>query len=130
DDHGALEEGNLLDSSQRFHAIDAWQPHVEQDDVEGPSAQRHQTTLAVIDGLYFITLVLKHTGERFPNSGLVINHQDARTSHAGAPTARASASAGASAVSSIMKRAPEGALFSARICPRCSDMMWFTIASP
>src|SRR5581483_6930852 len=126
-----------LDLLQRFEAVHAGKPDVEQDEIEGTFAQKLEASFAGGDGGSFVTFVLQDSGERLLNSDFVVHDEDVvhgqkrvcrslrRLVYAEIPWAASTASG-----SSGIKRAPTGWFSSTRMEPWWSSMMRLTIAKP
>jgi hypothetical protein len=61
---------------QRLEAIDAGQPHVEQDAAVGAAAERFQTFFSGGDGIGDEALVFHHGAQRVANAALVVNYEN------------------------------------------------------
>ena len=89
DDHfRAVSEGNFLDARQRFQAIHAFEPNVQQHHFVVVAREFFQAFLAAFDGGAGIAFVFEHARQRLADAGFVVYDQNARGLHA-----RASASA-------------------------------------
>ena len=70
DDHRPVRLRDLLDARQRLHAVDARQPDIQQDCVEGPLGQPRQARFAVAYGFDLVSFVFKtpDSESRIPGS--------------------------------------------------------------
>ena len=59
-----------------FEAVDAGEPDVEQDDVEGGFAEQIETVFAARAGGGFVAFVLEDAAEGFADAGFVVDDED------------------------------------------------------
>ncbi len=81
DDHGAVGERALLDAGQRFQAVHAGQPDVQQHQIVGRVVELLAAFFAGGDGVGLVALVFEHAGQRLADERLVIDDEDAGGLH-------------------------------------------------
>ena len=79
---GRSVERDLLNARQRFHAVHAGQPDVEQNRVVILAGQLFQALFAGFDRWQSVAFVFEHAAQRFADAGFVVHNQDARVFHA------------------------------------------------
>ena len=125
DDRGRI--GNVADAAEGFHAVDAWQPDIQKNDVQVAGGDAVQSFFGGAHGFHGVMFVAQDGGERFADARLIVHDQDfVRRAHESLsiPERSAGAAVESSATgSSIKKREPTGRLSSTRREPPCSEMM-------
>src|SRR6185437_13643130 len=119
-----------MDLGQHLQSIAVGQPDVEQHEIEVAGADRPQPRGGIAHSLDLVPLVAEHPRQRLLDSDLVIHHQNSCLHAYSLAAGPGSLAVCSSAGSSMMNRAPIGALSSARSVPPFSSTMRCTIASP
>jgi hypothetical protein len=66
---------------ERFQSINARQPDVEDDQFEDRACEQIEACLAVLDCLDVEAFILENPAEGLPDTGLVVDNEDARSFH-------------------------------------------------